>query len=787
MKKILFVFTLLLLAFSVSAHDIEQVNVYGDTIWYKITSPTTVSVSFKGTSQKNFLNEYVGEVTIPSTIEYNGNTYIVNSIGDGAFGKCTTLTKVILPNTIDTIYNSAFFNCITLSEIVLQEGIVYIGSDSFYENAIISIIIPSTISKIDKAFNNCSSLSSITFLSFEVPTLLDTEFISPISSTLQIHVPCGAGDTYRNAEGWSGYADYIVEDCSESGSGDNTDNTENNNTESGDSNGETESGEQVEIPAVLNDTICAGDTYSFGEEELTTSGTYRRTITKDDGTEFTQTLNLIVKTPVTIYRTATLCRGEKYVYLSDTITTTGSYTYNYDCDSTIIIAVSFSQNTGRVINATICQGSQYELEGQIYTTAGTHIQTYQNSNGCEDTIFLNLKVNTNSDTTINATICQGQTYTENGFNVSQAGTYQRRLSSYTCCDSLITLNLNVTLTERDLDVDICEGESYTIGNNSYTESIQTDVELTTLAGCDSIIHLTLNVHPNETTTEEATICEGQSYTWHGQNYLYSGFYILFGETEFGCEKQDQLDLTVIPKVYTTVNQSICQGESFELNGETYNATGVYIQTATNEAGCEDITIITLQVNQPATTIIDTFICGTSYEFGNQIIETDGVYYNNLQTEQGCDSTVVLDIEFHQAFDTLVTATIPEGQAYTEYGFNVSEAGTYTITYPASNYCDSTITLVLNVESGLTDIQETNIPSMNLYPNPVKTNAIVQLENLNSGATLFLADVQGRIIKTYNIKQGEASLEIETENLASGVYELKLVGKDVKVSKHFVKE
>lgn len=724
MKKILSIFAFLFIACSVFAHDIEQVNANGSTIWYNITSPTTVSVSFKGTAHNSFSGEYFGDIEIPSTIEYEGNIYTVTGVNGSAMYNCPDLTSLILPNTITSI--------------------------GF------------------KAFGKCSSLTSVTISNSEVTTE-DIFFGCP--STLQIHVPCGSGDTYRNAEGWSGYANYIIEDCSESG----------------DSNGETESGEQVEIPTVLNDTICTGNTYTFGDEELTTSGTYRRTITKENGTEFTQTLNLIVKTPITIYRTATLCEGEKYGYFEDTITATGSYTFNYGCDSTVIIAVSFNQNVERVINASICQGSEYTFEGQIYTTAGTYEKKYQSSNGCDSTIILNLTVNTNSDTTINATICQGQTYTENGFNVSQAGTYQRRLSSYTCCDSLITLNLNVTLTERDLNVDICEGESYTIGNNSYTESIQTDVELTTLAGCDSIVHLTLNVHPNEITTDVATICEGQSYMWHGQNYLYSGFYILFGETEFGCEKKEQLDLTVIPKVYTTVNQSICQGESFELNGQTYNATGVYIQTIQNESGCEDITIITLQVNQPATTVIETFICGTSYEFGNQIIETDGVYYNHLQTEQGCDSTIVLDIEFHQAFDTLVTATIPEGQTYMEYGFNVSEAGTYTITYPASNYCDSTITLVLNVESGLTDIQETSVASMNLYPNPVKTNAIVQLENLNSGATLFLADVQGRIIKTYNIKQGVTSLEIETENLASGVYELKLVAKDVKVSKHFVKE
>lgn len=189
MKRILLSVISTLLAFSISAHDIEQINDNGDIIWYKITSPATVSVSFKGASQTEFSNEYVGEVTIPSSIEWNGITYTVNSIGNGAFGKCTTLTKVILPNTIDTIYNNAFYNCTSLSEIILQDGLSYIGSDSFYRTAIVSIVIPSTVSKIDNAFNNCSSLSSITFLSSEVPTLLDSDFISPISSTLQIHVP----------------------------------------------------------------------------------------------------------------------------------------------------------------------------------------------------------------------------------------------------------------------------------------------------------------------------------------------------------------------------------------------------------------------------------------------------------------------------------------------------------------------------------------------------------------------------------------------------------------------
>ncbi|MDR1737350.1 MAG: fibrobacter succinogenes major paralogous domain-containing protein, partial [Candidatus Symbiothrix sp.] len=48
-----------------------------------------------------------------------------------------------------------------------------------------------------------------------------------------------------------------------------------------------------------------------------------------------------------------------------------------------------------------------------------------------------------TDTTINAAIRSGETYTDNGFNESTAGTYQRTISNAAGCDSTITLNLAV--------------------------------------------------------------------------------------------------------------------------------------------------------------------------------------------------------------------------------------------------------------------------------------------------------------------------------------------------------
>ena len=55
-----------------TAHDFQIGGIF-----YNITSSTekTVSVTFRGYSFDTYSNEYTGYVTVPSSVEYNGNTY----------------------------------------------------------------------------------------------------------------------------------------------------------------------------------------------------------------------------------------------------------------------------------------------------------------------------------------------------------------------------------------------------------------------------------------------------------------------------------------------------------------------------------------------------------------------------------------------------------------------------------------------------------------------------------------------------------------------------------------
>lgn len=80
-----------------------------------------------------------GEITIPSTL----GGYKVTEIGAYAFYACTTLTKVIIPNTVKTIGNYAFAYCVELEYIKIPSSVTSIGVNAFRASNKIVIHCPS--------------------------------------------------------------------------------------------------------------------------------------------------------------------------------------------------------------------------------------------------------------------------------------------------------------------------------------------------------------------------------------------------------------------------------------------------------------------------------------------------------------------------------------------------------------------------------------------------------------------------------------------------------------------
>ena len=162
MKKRVFLFLFLLTAFIVRSYadigwgfSVQTVN--GQWIMCTVIDETahTVSVSKFDNSTSTS-----GDLVIPSTVTYYGETYTVIGIAysayvyddywdaefwvtfDNGFKNCSGLTSVTIPNTVTYIGNGAFSNCSGLT----------------------SMTIPSAVTDIGMwAFQNCTGLTTLNF------------------------------------------------------------------------------------------------------------------------------------------------------------------------------------------------------------------------------------------------------------------------------------------------------------------------------------------------------------------------------------------------------------------------------------------------------------------------------------------------------------------------------------------------------------------------------------------------------------------------------------------------
>ena len=165
------------------------------------------------------------EVLIPNTVTSIGNgafsgcTSLVDfsipmsitEIGDYAFKGDIQLNKIMLPNSLTSIGDGAFYGCKNFTTINIPDGMTIIPNECFYDcDGMTDIYLPESIAMIKtRAFANCSGLVNFTCYATEPPILYPDVF-SNMNEHLKIYVPMSSVDAYKEAYGWSEYANNIV-------------------------------------------------------------------------------------------------------------------------------------------------------------------------------------------------------------------------------------------------------------------------------------------------------------------------------------------------------------------------------------------------------------------------------------------------------------------------------------------------------------------------------------------------------------------------------------------------
>ncbi len=373
-------------------------------------------------------------------------------------------------------------------------------------------------------------------------------------------------------------------------------------------------------------------------------------------------------------------------------------------------------------NSSVCGNSDLLLEGSTIPNATDYFWT--GPNGFSQT---------------------GNFLTISNVDVNTVGLYTFfavRAGSSACDTAYTEVNVQVLPTSSSVNMQsICAGETYQINGNSYTNAGFYYDTLTGQNGCDSIIETQLTVFSTYEVDNYQTICNGESYSINGNTYTTSGTYFDIYPTQNGCDSTIITYLTVNPSYSSNNPQTICQGESYQINGNSYVSTGTYIDIVASVSGCDSVITTILTVNDP---ILNANVAIS----GNTLTSLE-----NNATYQWIDclnGNIAIPNETNQSF----TATING-----EYAVQLTELMCFT---SETSSCFAIDNLNLN--------EFVISKKIEIYPSPAKDQFTIQSNSIELD-NLSVYNLEGKLVYSSEAKFKVKTIEIDS--WSEGLYLIKI--------------
>ena len=215
----------------------------------------------------------------------------------------------------------------------------------------------------------------------------------------------------------------------------------------------------------------------------------------------------------------------------------------------------------------------------------------------------------------------------------------------------------------------------------------------------------------------------------------TAFTAIFAETE------------TTPTITVTVNDVTMGSATYTMDGNTA------VLTATANEGYSFLTWSDGNTENPRTVTITSDTAFTA--IFAEAVSTPTITVTVNDATMG-SATYTMD-----GNTAVLTATANEGYSFLTWSDgNTENPRTVTIT------SDTTFMAIFSPASSL---QEVNAREFALYPNPAKSFVTLEFEALKENTLLQILDINGRRVRTFDLKAGQETLRIDLGDLPKGVY------------------
>lgn len=460
--------------------------------------------------------------------------------------------------------------------------------------------------------------------------------------------------------------------------------------------------------------FCEGDGVWIANNFYTAPGTYSDTIYTSgacDSIVFYQ-LNQLATSQQTIEYS--ICEGESMYLGGQNQNEEGVY---YDtlqmangCDSIVISILNVVSLMETYLDESVCQGGGVLFGGNYLQTEGVYTETITTGEGCDSLIYLNLSIVQSFLDTVNYEICQGDSVLIGSSFESEEGWYSTFYVNSDNCDSVVIVKLEIVSSfETDIEEGVCEGDSILFAGVYYSLPGSYSVHLSSESGCDSMVTLNLEIWPDYEETVDVTICGGESFVFQNNSYSTSGTYLLDAISEFGCDSNVILNIVVIPTIEEEHSYEICQGDSIFLAGAFRSASGVFIENLQTITGCDstvvhNLTVLPTVANEEVITLCN----GDGMWINGNYQTNNGVYVQILSTISGCDSLEIINLVFTEELFSFSEITLCTGEGYEIGGDYQMNEGVYYDTLMTASGCDSVVGVSLLFVNDYVALEEYHI-------------------------------------------------------------------------------